>query len=147
MESFYDVIGEKAERLTDLLKSSFAPYGYEVREEYSRLDAENPVHTPILTVGLQRLNFGDEGSSLLLGKGIDTGYNMYGRTVTATYRVTVHSSAQYAHSICRSSAAIIAETCVDGVFDVVDITSGVAKYDGKCRCVVMPVDVTIRFIV
>ncbi len=146
MSSYYDYIGQKTEMLVELLESYFNVFGFEVREDYEQLIAEYPMITPVLTVGLHSLKTGGSDCAALLGKSRESDLNAFGRTVTATYRITVHSSAEHANTVCRSSAAVISEACI-GVFDVVNVTSGLSKYDRQCNCVVMPIDVTLRYLI
>ncbi len=145
MASYYDIIGEKTDILTELLTERFAQYGYSVREEYAEINAEYPVNIPVLTVGIHSLKSGDSDCGAFLGKHADTNLNAFARSVSVTYRVTVHTSAQYAYNVCRSSAAIVAEAC-HGIFDVREVVSGEPKYDRQCRCVTMPIDVTVRYL-
>lgn len=144
--SYYSIIGQKTELLTELLTDEFSYYGYTVREEYDELIAESPISTPVLTVGMHSLTADTHEFNQLIGQDIQTGSTAYGRAVLVTYRVTVHSSAEHAYTVCRSAASIIAEACI-GVFDVVHVTSGLSKYDRQSRCVTMPIDVTVRYIV
>lgn len=143
--NYYNTISAKTERVIDMLEESFAGYGYEVREEYYKLNAENPVTMPIITVGIHGISQKSSDTARYLGKSPD-GTTVYGKTLMVTYRITVHASASFAYSVCRSCAAKIAEAFTNSL-DVEDITSSEAKYDRYCRCITMPVDITVKYIV
>ncbi len=146
MQTYYETVSQKTELLTSILNDLFSDYGFYVREEYSKVKAEYPIYNPILTVGMYSFRFDDSSMSKLLGIGSDTGYRAYGKMATVTYRITVHASADLANTVCRSAAANITQAC-NGAFDVRGVESGEARYDRSRRCVVMPIDVTVRYFV
>ncbi len=143
--NYYDYLDRKAAGLTQMLTDSFAPYGYKVRREYIELIANNPIMEPVITVGMSSIVSDTGGFNCILGNDKTTGKPVNGKMLDVVYRVTVHTSAQFAYEVCRCAAAIITQAC-SHFTDVIKISSGESKYDRKCRCVVMPIDITVRYL-
>lgn len=142
MASYYNKIKENTDKLMNLIKESFLPHGYGVRAEYVKSTAENPIISPILTVGIYNISQNDSDCALYLGR-LTNGTSLYGRTITVTYRITVYCATTFVNSVCCYAATNIAELC-NANFNVTRIHSGETTYDSKCRSAVMPIDVTVK---
>ncbi len=147
MATFYPAVTDKVTNIIEMLRENIGSQtSYEVCDEFCGKLAENPIYVPTATVGIKKLESENKWFMDYLGK--SSGTKMYGKYVTVTYRITIHSPTSLGGSACRDFLCHIRDVFYkDRSFISASIESGEIKYDRMRRCLYMPVDIQVKYVI
>ncbi len=145
MATFYPAITEKVTKIIEMLREEINEQNvYEVYDEFADREAQNPIYVPTATVGIKKLE--SENKWFMDYLGIADGKRVFGKYVTVTYGITIHSPTSMGGGACRKFLCHIRDVFYkDRSFISASIESGEIKYDSLRRCLYMPVYIQVKY--
>ncbi len=145
MGKFYPQITNEVNSFIQLIKDGLGS-AYDVFNEFSDRQFADRLSKPTATVGIKHLESEDKWFQDYAG--IYQSSELYGKLVRVTYEVTIHSPVLMGGGLCRTFLCKLRDVLYDNKDLVVSqITSGEIKYDRSRRCLYMPVNFVVKYIV
>lgn len=145
MSEFYPQITQEVASLIAMIKKGLGS-SYEVYDEFNDRTLTDQLTKPTATVGIKKLE--SEDCWFQDYAGINNDEQVFGKYVTVTYQVTIHSPVLWGGQLCRIFLCKLRDVFYkDRQLMVSQISSGEIKYDRSRRCLYMPVDFVVKYIV
>lgn len=145
MGEFYPQMTQEVNRVINIIKQGLGS-SYEVYDEFKDRLLTDQLSKPTATVGIKKLESQDRWFYDYIGS--YDGEYYYGKYVTVTYQVTIHSPVLYGGQLCRTFLCKLRDVFYkDRQFMVSQVTSGEIKYDRSRRCLYMPVEFVVKYII
>lgn len=145
MSQFYPQIIQEVRNLTELIREGLGK-DYDVYDEFADFALTDQLNKPTATVGIKSLE--SESRWFKDYAGIQNNVRVYGKFVTVTYEVTVHSPVVYGGEACRQFLCNLRDVLYqDNRWIVWQVKSGEIRYDRSRRCLYMPVDFVVKYII
>ncbi len=145
-QNFYNEIMAKLSYFIEFIKNSSLGEDCEVYDEFGGRLAATPLAKPTATVGISRLESENKWFGDYLG--MLNGKDLYGKMVTVTFTITIHSPVTLGGSACTAFLCTLRDEMYGNKnLQVNKIESGDIKYDRSRRCLYMPIDFTVKYII
>ena len=145
MGEFYPQITQEVGNIITIIKAALGS-SYEVYDEFNDRLLTDQLTKPTATVGIKSFKSEDRWFQDCVG--VSDGERFYGKYAEVTYEVTIHSPVMWGGQLCRTFLCKLRDAFYkDRKLAVSQVTSGEIKYDRSRRCLYMPVDFVVKYIV